>query len=310
MPDNTDNPAWHQDARLCTREATPLDVFPAQYFYRASALGHCLHALDLSRLGHEESPPPAKLQQVYDLGHATEDFTIEHLILEGHFISQRQAEVILHCYDNYNLRGHVEGIVVPPWNEDSHVLEIKSLRDNDAVDAWTPDYFDTKPLWMGYTWQFDTYMTALTMPMLLVVASREDPTYFREHIIEQPFHTRDQINARVALIPGAACLETNHYGCPFWKECDVPTEAELDRAFDVGVHDDNLELRAAVEQLKKARSFTKAGKLGEEAAKKMIRDIVGAEYEGDYLKVTTTTVPAHMVKESTRTTITPTKGRA
>jgi hypothetical protein len=188
---------------------------------RASALGSCVKAQAAGILGYEPMDTPEKMQVVFDRGHDHEEANAAALVAEGEFrILSEQAEVVLDISDDWQIVGHLDGILWRGTITPDYVWESKSpnswAKFRDAI--LTGDYSDL--LAHRYAWQISVYMHATGLEAYVTCWTEEDEV--RGFGIEVPPFSMEDIHIRVAQI--AYMVETNElpvacssndYPCPF-----------------------------------------------------------------------------------------------
>lgn len=197
--------------------------------YRASALGgECTRALVLSRLGYDERPPPADMQERFNEGHLHEDAVLARMKDEGWTIWDQQAEVSLMVSGKIRVVGHIDakGAVVlskEGFDKDvtPRVVEVKSQSKDEFAafqsSGWESGYFPR------YKWQLSCYMHATGLPAVVVRKDRNSGKLALEWV-DEPFYTVQQIRSRVLSVEVLAadgigpeeCGPGTIYPCPFF----------------------------------------------------------------------------------------------
>jgi hypothetical protein len=188
---------------------------------RASALGSCVKAQAAGILGYEPMDTPEKMQVVFDRGHDHEEANAAALVAEGEFrILSEQAEVVLDISDDWQIVGHLDGILWRGTITPDYVWESKSpnswAKFRDAI--LTGDYSDL--LAHRYAWQISVYMHATGLEAYVTCWTEEDGV--RGFGIERPPFSIQEIRGRVEQIAGivnsgqlpVACTSAD-YPCPF-----------------------------------------------------------------------------------------------
>lgn len=202
--------------------------------YRASELGSCTNRLVLGRVGFEPAPTPEKYVEYFARGEATEVEVKEALLNRGWTIEREQEEVRLPISGEIVVVGHIDGVAItmgelnalnPEGNILYRVLEVK--RMNDAYwnvvknGGWYVDGLMEK-----YRWQVSVYMLSLGMECVLVCRNGDTG---EDHYLyaEEPFHSLNEIAARVLVVEGRARsfstvadlppCDRNDYPCPFYQ---------------------------------------------------------------------------------------------
>lgn len=215
--------------------------------YRASSLGGCTKSLIAQRLGYEPLPVSAKLQEIFSAGNECEEIAIKRMRARGKRVWGEQSEVMLPISENIAVVGHLDGFIDwynKPTESDTQVLEIKS-QSRAEYDKWTID--STSPLWQRYKWQFSTYILAARCSMLLVRISRDDAENMDMVEVTKPFHSLDEIVARVTYIEEMAAkaelpvtCSSRLYPCPMYglglcEEIGDARPVEIEREGKVAV---------------------------------------------------------------------------
>jgi hypothetical protein len=91
------------------------------------------------------------------------------------------------------VKGHIDGIGVR--GRDKWIEEVKSMAPAEW-EEWTPEWFDTRPLWMRYGWQVSVYMLALNMECRVVMVNRDNHR-IKHYYFEKPPYGLDEIRGRV-----------------------------------------------------------------------------------------------------------------
>lgn len=220
--------------------------------YRASALGMCDTALVAARQGYVHTPPPRKLQEVYDAGHAAEEEYFNSLPLRQ-VTASRQRLVQLAITSKVAVVGHLDG------EEELWIDEVKSQSDN-VYGEWTPRWWQTDSLWKKYAWQVSIYMLATSKRLRLIRFNRETKEWI-DYYYTVPFHSLAEIRARILTIEALAAAdelpecEGKDWGCPFsylHTELEPVDEPELEKL--VSLYDYHKRNRDAFdESMKKLR---------------------------------------------------------
>jgi hypothetical protein len=203
---------------------------------RASALGSCLKAQAAGILGYEPMDVPEKMQVVFDRGHDHEAANDDALIAQFAIIDARQDEVILPISDDWDISGHLDGIIQLSAGATRRVWESKSpaswAKFRDAI--LTGDYSDL--LAHRYAWQISVYMHATGLEAYVTCLPGWGKTidemaatgavYGEDAVagfgIEVPPFSIQEIRGRVEQIAGivtsgqlpVACTSQD-YPCPF-----------------------------------------------------------------------------------------------
>lgn len=195
--------------------------------YRASSFGGCDTALVAARLNYPASPPPGKLQQVFDAGNAAEGWVNEKLI-------RQQEEFRMDIGPGVQIRGHIDGM--DPHPAAHRVIEIKS-QSALMFDSWSEDSWTTDPLWVKYAWQVSIYSHAFGAAVDVWRLDRGTRAISKHSV--SPFHTMDEIVARVRHLEGLAremilpeCTAKS-WGCPYYQlheQDEAVADEELDEA--------------------------------------------------------------------------------
>lgn len=219
--------------------------------YRASSFGGCERALVAARLGYHPTPPPARLQQVFQAGHDAEDWVLGKI-----HVNSAQSSVRLDIPNtNCSIIGHVDGMKDLP-KPLRCVVEVKSQSPKE-FDKWTEDSWTTDTLWRKYAWQASIYMYAAgNADLELVRVRRPELTFnsdgttttrdyeFTTHHYSQDhapiwFKSLISIYTKVQRVQDATelppCDRDPAWGCPFWQlheEEELVEDDELRRACD------------------------------------------------------------------------------
>lgn len=193
--------------------------------HRASGLGGCLLAQVAVALGHQ----PAEIDEVSRVrmaqGQLHEDDVVAILRAEGAEVTRQQEAVFISEDGDYGsypassgpqpgwvLEGHLDGVILDDLFHGPRVLEIKSMGKS-AFAAFKSKGWDASGLIDRYKWQLSVYMLATGLEALVIAKSRDSGELLR-HGIETPFHSLDEITARVAYLEDHIARQVLPDTCP------------------------------------------------------------------------------------------------
>lgn len=179
--------------------------------YRASALGGCMTGLAAARQGYPKEPLPAKALEVFERGNEMEEWYATTFKLRA-----RQRQVILPVTSKIRVVGHIDGIRTV--GRMSPIVEVKTVNASD-FERWTPQWFDTSPLFRKYTWQIAVMMLGAGNELELVLINPES-SKLKTYYFETPPHTLEEIHERVFAAEALAREETlvcanGEFFCPY-----------------------------------------------------------------------------------------------
>lgn len=143
----------------------------------------------------------------------------------------RQSQVILPVTSKIKVVGHIDGI--RRLGRVSPIVEVKVVNAADW-ERWTPQWFDTSPLFKKYTWQIAVEMIGLGSELELVMINPAN-SRLKTYYFETPPHTLEEIRGRVfevealAREDGLVCT-AGEWFCPYkslHQGVEVTDEPEL-----------------------------------------------------------------------------------
>lgn len=213
--------------------------------HRASNLGSCTKSQIAAALGLKPIPHSEQSLRVMGEGQLHEDDVVAQLRADGCIVERQQEEVNLRfpglasravsSVSSAWVQGHLDGVVTLDLNPESRVLEVKSMGDS-TFKQFKAKGWNAGGLIDRYKWQISVYMLATGLEAYLVAKNRNSGELLR-HGIELPFHSLEEITARVAYIEdhvsrrdlqGARCDPgANTWFCPYRDRiCDTKVRSE------------------------------------------------------------------------------------
>lgn len=207
--------------------------------FRMSESGKCPRALSAKLLGYEPAPAPDWLEGAAEEGRWHEDRLITELTREGELIEDRQKELSL-SFPNFELLGHIDGIIVSGDDTPNILLEIKSMSQFE-FDRWMRDKFVAFP---HYEAQLACYLVATGLPTALYIVKNRSSgyqnrqTYFMSSLVAT---YNDTIAKLTRVAQATELLEANFdpqsiecRRCEYKHLC-VPEARELTPIEDTGL---------------------------------------------------------------------------
>ena len=135
--------------------------------YRASAIGNCIKALVLARLGYDQTEPGPIASNVFADGRNGENTILDLMADDGWTVHDRELETDLHLRRPQKrrivIRGHIDGIANK--NNEKVLLEMKTMAES-TWQKWLTHKWDAFP---AYAAQISTYMHTTELAGMLVI---------------------------------------------------------------------------------------------------------------------------------------------
>jgi len=198
--------------------------------YRASGIGSCLTQIVAHMLEYDEAPTQFQNEVLIDAareGNLHEDSIVDRLIEDGYRVTSTQELIEMAVIPKVIIRGHIDGLTIPPRARNTRVLEAKTMSKdrfkkwqrsgNNVLERLLTDEF------VHYAWQISIYMHMYGYQAIYAVKNRDSGKLLVEQLDRPPISI-ETIKKKIIVAEGwrvrnelPDCMATGgeKFFCPF-----------------------------------------------------------------------------------------------